>query len=78
MLNDKSSNISLYIIINTRQHLLRLIFKANWYSKVTHTHICKSYQKFYEEVTFIILLRQGKKLKIKEVTEQSGAHEIMT
>lgn len=44
----------------------------------THTHIGKLYQQFQEAVTFIIVCRQGKKLKTKEVTEQSGAHEIIT
>lgn len=49
MLNGKSSNISLYIVINTRQHLLRVMFKANsnvYICVGIHTHIGKLYQQF--------------------------------
>lgn len=57
-----------------------------WCSKLTvmfiyawvHTHTYVNYINNSEAVTFIILLRQGKKLKTKEVTEQSGAPEIIT
>lgn len=41
----------------------------------------KLYQQFYEAVAFIILLKQGKKLKTRKVKSQSkvsGTHEIIT
>lgn len=85
MVKDEPSKIGLYII-NSRQHLLRVMFKVNipiLYQyllllashntkfKVSDILIISSSQQLYEISTFINPPKQRKKLNIEDVKSQN-------